>query len=227
MDEAYGAVLKRLANERKKHNMSQREVGLKLGMTQSHYSKAERGAKRLSYDALKTLSGMGFDMYYIFTGQTVSPQNFGFLLKCSYSEHLLFLENLYAFIEYSCGRNPDADWMALYENMQCMKFVIYIRHRNRRNVFYLIRQYRNYTQKQMAAVLGIDIKKYGMLEHDKILPDSEIIFRLFHEFQVSPLLVLEDERLPLYELLHLLEQMDAAAAKRVMAYYRNLNKTLL
>lgn len=62
------AVLKRLIEERKRLGLSQQEMAHLVYITQSNYSKVEKGLHRLSYEELKYLSNANVDIFYIFTG---------------------------------------------------------------------------------------------------------------------------------------------------------------
>ena len=48
---------------------------------------------------------------------------------------------------------------------------------DKRSIWYLLRTFYGYTQKQMELLMEIDIKKYRGLEREEIFPDSEIILK--------------------------------------------------
>lgn len=63
-------------------------------------------------------------------------------------------------------------------------------------------------QKVMAEKLGVDIKKYRELEKDRSLPDSEIIWKLYDLFNISPAVVLKDKNSIINEISSLLEAIE-------------------
>lgn len=63
-------------------------------------------------------------------------------------------------------------------------------------------------QKPMAEKLGVDIKKFRELEKDRCLPDSEIIWKLYNLFRISPAVVLKDKNTMLNEISSLLETTE-------------------
>lgn len=60
----------------------------------------------------------------------------------------------------------------------------------------------------MAERLGVDIKKFCELEKDRCLPDSEIIWKLYNMFQISPAVVLQDKNSMINEISSLLEATE-------------------
>lgn len=75
------------------------------------------------------------------------------------------------------------------------------------NLFLRARHIRNCTQKEAAALFGVDVKKYRRLENDQCLPDSELLWKFYREFHVPPSIVLKDTNGLLFELGWLLEQI--------------------
>ena len=61
-----------------------------------------------------------------------------------------------------------------------------------KNIFYNVRNYFGHTQKKMAAILGMNIKKLRDLEKGRRLPDSEVIWEMYACFHVSPAFILKD-----------------------------------
>ena len=56
MSATYNEMLKRLIEERKRLGLSQQQMARLVHITQSNYSKVEKGLHRLSYEELKYLS---------------------------------------------------------------------------------------------------------------------------------------------------------------------------
>ena len=66
MDHDYQLVLRRLREERERRNLTQRLLCYNMKMLQSHYSRAESGNKRFSYNELKGLCTSDVDVLYVF-----------------------------------------------------------------------------------------------------------------------------------------------------------------
>lgn len=64
--------------------------------------------------------------------------------------------------------------------------------RTNRNILYRLRNHHGYTQREMADLLGMDIKTLRSLEKGRRLPDSELILKMHHLFHISPVLILND-----------------------------------
>ena len=67
MKETYQDFLDRLKEERLRLGLSQDEMGRLLRMTQSHYSKAEHGAKRFTYYETQCICDTDVDVYQTYT----------------------------------------------------------------------------------------------------------------------------------------------------------------
>ena len=63
-------------------------------------------------------------------------------------------------------------------------------------------------QKVMAEKLGLDIKKYSELEKDRSLPDSEIIWKLYDQFNITPTEELKEKNSIINEISSLLEAIE-------------------
>ena len=50
-------------------NLNQTQMGERLGVTQSHYSKQESGLKGVSYRNLKCFEEHGGDVFFLITGE--------------------------------------------------------------------------------------------------------------------------------------------------------------
>lgn len=63
MSATYNEMLKRLIEERKRLGLSQQQMARLVHITQSNYSKVEKGLHRLSYEELKYLSKANIDIF--------------------------------------------------------------------------------------------------------------------------------------------------------------------
>ena len=69
MDKNHLSIPMRLAAYRKLMNLNQTQMGERLGVTQSHYSKQESGLKGVSYRNLKCFEEHGGDVFFLITGE--------------------------------------------------------------------------------------------------------------------------------------------------------------
>lgn len=228
MDSKYQNVLRRLKEEREKLNLTQRLLCYRMKMLQSHYSRAESGSKRFSYYEIKGLCTSDVDVLYVFTGKRASEgEELSELRGCGAEELMCYLSTLYVLakaVGSQDGRN------AAFETVR--KQLEYIQSGNGsagapNNIFYYVRIQRDYTQQKMADMLGIDIKKLRELENGRILPDSEMIWKMYDLFQVSPAFILEDAKGLWKELkyaLDLLEEDDRKIMIQILTDMRRLLK---
>ena len=61
--------------------------------------------------------------------------------------------------------------------------------------------------------IGVDIKKFRELEKDRCLPDSEIIWKLYNLFHISPAVVLKDKNSMINEISSLIEAAEENGAE--------------
>lgn len=64
-------------------------------ITQSNYSKVEKGLHRLSYEELKYLSKANIDIFYIFTGYRCAGKHVEYFQQCTYVELCCYLGIIY------------------------------------------------------------------------------------------------------------------------------------
>lgn len=221
MDSKYQNVLQRLKEEREKRNLTQRLLCYRMKMLQSHYSRAESGSKRFSYYEIKGLCTSDVDVLYVFTGRKPASESEELNLEeCGMEEILCFLNTVYTVAK---AVNLTDAKRTSFGNIQ--KQLEYTQYGNgdmgaKNNVFYCVREWHDYTQQQMADLLGVDIKKLRELENGRILPDSEMIWKMYDLFQVSPAFILEDVgglRKELNYVLELLEEDDRKLIVQILA----------
>ena len=106
-----------------------------------------------------------------------------------------------------------------------MKF-IFMTGRENDNIFFAIRQQLAYTQHKMAELLGVDIKKLRDLENGRVLPDSEMLWKIYDLFHVPPSVILRDEKGLAKELCLLLEISGEEEGEAIFAYLKAGQKCL-
>jgi len=227
MDSKYQNVLCRLKEEREKRNLTQRLLCYRMKMLQSHYSRAESGSKRFSYYEIKGLCTSDVDVLYVFTGKkAVDGGEISELQECAPEELLCYLNTLYILVK--SAKTTDGKETVFgtirkqLEYIQCAGGNAGIKN----NVFYYVRIQRNYTQQKMADMLGIDIKKLRELENGRILPDSEMIWKMYDLFQVSPAFILEDAKGLWKELNYVLNLLEEDDRKLVVRILLDMHKLL-
>lgn len=196
-------MLKRLVKERKQLGLSQQEMARLIHITQSNYSKVEKGLYRLSYEELKYLSEGNVDIFFIFTGHRCVGKYVGYFRQYTYGELCCYLAVIYSMIVLNDCRFHTEQWKYIVKRVKYVPLIL--EYKKSFNVFLAIRYATGSCQKQMAEKLGVDIKKFRELEKDRCLPDSEIVWKLYNLFQVSPAVILKDKNTMLNEISSLLE----------------------
>ena len=206
MSATYNEVLKRLIEERKRLGLSQQEMARMVHITQSNYSKVEKGLHRLSYEELKYLSKANIDIFYIFTGYRCAGKYVEYFQQCAYIELCCYLGIIYSLIVLNDCKSNTAQWKDIAKRVKYVPFVLDCKKSS--NIFLVIRQMTGIRQKPMAEKLGVDIKKFRELEKDRCMPDSEIILKLYNLFHISPAVVLKDKNCIINEISSLLEAAE-------------------
>ncbi len=191
MKAAYSDVPKRLKEERVRMGLSQQSMSRLAGISQANYAKAEAGTRRLGYYELKRMGEAKLDLLYVFCGMRCKEHFLQRLAPYRFQE-LLSLLNIFVSLAQLQGKGRALDrWRRLpwhtemfhaWEEgtqLDCSGFV-------------QLRHSVGKTQLQMAEKLGVDVKKLRDMENGIRLPDSEILWRLCTEFEVSPAVLLKD-----------------------------------
>ena len=83
----------------------------------------------------------------------------------------------------------------------------------------------NYNQMKMADLLEVDVKKLRSMESGKVLPDSEIIWRLSESFYIPYALLLKDKKGLACEISCLLKLIEESKRKDVLDSIKSIHKT--
>lgn len=208
MSENYDSVLQRLKEERERTNLTQRLLCYHMKIQQSHFSRAETGQRRFSYQELEGLCATDVDVLYVFTGKRPrAGRAFLKLPGLSPAELICFLNTMYILActpgSVEQVENPFGELRQQLEYIQCWGGNI----RKQNNIFLYMRTRHSYTQAKMADRLGVDIKKLRELEKGRLLPDSELIWKMYDSFHVSPAFILKNAKGLLNELNDMLDLM--------------------
>ena len=203
----YEDFLARLKEERLRLGLSQDDIGRLLRMTQSHYSKAELGTRRFTYYELQCLCDTDVDVFYLFTGRRFEPLSDESMKKKPMDELVFYMSSLCNLILYL----EKDEVIALSEDdRKKIRYIQYsqIRTGNSRTGLFWLRTILDYNQFKMAELLGVDVKKLRNLEAGKLLPDSEIIWRISETFGVPYVLMVRDKKGIMSQISELMELVD-------------------
>lgn len=228
MYQDYNHVLQRLKEERTQCGLTQRQLCRYAEIPQSAFSRAETGCRRFSYPALKRSCASGMDIFYVFTGNK-AENVLGFLeLSETTSEELLcHLGTVYIYASATRPLNQSRTYSEISSQISIEKirkqleYISYVSGNTKanQNIFFCVRNYYGYTQEKMTDLLGIDIKKLRNLEKGRRFPDSELIWKLYDQFHISPAFILKDARGLWNELnyvLGMLQDDDREAMLRIL-----------
>lgn len=187
----YQEFLQRMVQYRQQLNLTQEKMGQELGITQSQFSKHELGKTIVPYKVLVTFATMGWDMDYLFTGQKAAPKN------SELSERIKGLEaskrpamlRLAAWgLEAALIRDEGKESTEL----KCELCILKNRAdaQNTGSILYQLREISDISQSAMAEMLGVNIKKYRMLERAQISSDAELLLEIYHTTGCRPSLFL-------------------------------------
>lgn len=210
MSANYNDVIKRLIEERIRLSLSQNEMARIVHMTQSNYSKVELGFRRLSYNEVKGLGESGVDAYYIFTGYRNNFKYAEYLSKFSYYELISYLTIINSVLMLRKCEFSVEFWSDIIKRTKYISLIA--TEQTTQNIFYTIRYSMKCQQRKMAEELGVDIKKYRDLEKGRSLPDSELLWKVYDSFCVSPMVILKDKRGLINEISTVLEVVEKDAA---------------
>lgn len=224
MSTTYQKFLKRLKEERLRLMLSQSDIGQLLRMSQSHYSKAELGTRRFTYYEIQCLCETEVELFFVFSGEKSEVEIDNSYSDCSFKELTCYLEIICVVL----ASLHDAKILALPEKIQKkienIQYVLMPCEKNK-TIFYKLRRSLNYNQIKMADLLEVDVKKLRSMESGKVLPDSEIIWRLSETFYIPYALLLKDKKGLLCEISCLLKLIDESERKDILDSIKSIHKT--
>lgn len=192
MHSSYEDFLKRFSQYRLCLNMTQAETSHLLGITQSQFSKMELGKIIVSYKSLKCLMKEGWDVDYLVTGKE-SVHGVSEL-----TELLMEIDE-----REKRGVLNAVAWLLEQGITKCVSEISFetkceIEVLKRRadgcetdSVLQEIRKISGVSQIPMSEKLGVNIKKYRMLEKSKANPDAELLLRLYEVTGCKPSLLID------------------------------------
>ena len=225
MENDYFSVLQRLKEERERRNLTQRLLCYYMKIQQSHFSKAETGQRRFSYHELKGLCTTDVDVLYMFTG--IKAKNRREFPDASSTLHpeeaVCFLHTVFLLCSAAESTRRDKSYPGkIRQQLEYLQYTDTGRNSGTKSsLFSAIRMHRGYTQVKMADTLGVDIKKLRELEKGRQLPDSELIWKMYDLFRVSPAFVLKDAKGMLNELNYVLDLMEEEDRNIILEILKN------
>lgn len=211
----YENVLERLRKERGRLSITKADMSRYLHMDQSNYRKAELGQyRRFSYFEVKSMSELGINVNYIYTGKVKKVITLDFIEKLSVNRLKSILQIIYTIVELSYKEDFNQQYKALLEEL---KYIFFIKQNvNPSDIFLTVRRLKGYTQIKMADMIGVDVKKLRNLENGKKLPDSEIISKMYEVFKILPVVMIETKNYMLDTILYILDEIKKEDREKIV-----------
>lgn len=199
----YENVLERLREERGRLSITKADMSRYLHMDQSNYRKAELGQyRRFSYFEVKSMSDLGINVNYIYTGKVKKVITLDFIEKLSVNRLKSILQIIYTIVELSYKEGFNQQYKALLEELKY--------------IFLTVRRLKGYTQIKMADMIGVDVKKLRDLENGKKLPDSEIISKMYEVFKILPVVMIGTKNCMLDTILYILDEIKKEDREKIV-----------
>ena len=211
----YENVLERLRKERGRLSITKADMSRYLHMDQSNYRKAELGQyRRFSYFEVKSMSELGINVNYIYTGKVKKVITLDFIEKLSVNRLKSILQIIYTIVELSYKEDFNQQYKALLEEL---KYIFFIKQNvNPSDIFLTVRRLKGYTQIKMADMIGVYVKKLRNLENGKKLPDSEIISKMYEVFKILPVVMIETKNCMLDTILYILDEIKKEDREKIV-----------
>lgn len=179
----YSLVLRRLEAYRKKHSLLQKNIAESLDITQSEYSKLELGKIKLSYEILSKLYWQGWDIDMVITGECGEPILKSVEKIATQKDEKQFVSALklceWAMEQWSQEENRE-------EPIGNKLLKIFINDDSNMTPLEKLRKAFGVSQIQMAEIIGVNIKKYRMLEKGKVQLDAELMANIYEATGCKP-----------------------------------------
>lgn len=233
MKNDYMSVMIRFKEERIQYDLTQQQLCGHIKMTQSAFSRAEAGLRRFSFPETKKLCPV-VNIYYVFTGMKAKDAWRSMNPAASTAEEILchlYLIHIITNASWIINRFEAISGISVRHSfVRIQEHLEYLHYfpegfKSGQNIFHNVRHYCGLTQKRMAAMLGMDIKKLRKLEKGRLLPDSEVVWRMYDCFRVSPAFILKDVnalRNELDYILGLLDENDRKAILQILEIWTKL-----
>lgn len=192
MRDNYDKFLFRLNKYRVNLNMTQEETSIELGITQSQLSKMELGRIVMPFRIFELLLKMGWDVDYLVTGKRSCTRSseLNTLIRRGEENRKELLRALAWLLELGIEKSS----VELNKEIKCE--IAILRRRSGQitseSVLHEVRKIAGYSQIPMSEKLGVNIRKYRMLEKEQIRPDVELLIRIYEVTGCKPSFFLDD-----------------------------------
>lgn len=223
MRDSYEEFLQRFVQCRQEKNMTQEDVSTKIGITQSQYSKMELGKIVVPYRCLKTLMESGWDVDYLITGKKsfFEVSELSTLVSQIEGKDKKGLLNALAwFLEQGVEKSV----VNISFETKCEIGILKMRAGEDKacSVLYEIRRLSGMTQIPMSEKLGVNIKKYRMLEKEKTDPDAELLLRIYEVTGCRPSLLFCADNIEFQIIDDLWNQIMPDVRKKILSLARQV-----
>ncbi len=192
MCDSYEKFLLRFVRYRQQKGMTQKETGCILGINQSQFSKLELGKVIISYKDLKALMEAGWDVDYLLTGKKslfCGPE-LNKMISLPIEEK--GKGELLSVLVWLLEQGIDKSSINISFETKCELQILKKRAKDKdsKTILHEVRQIIGMAQIPMSEKLGVNIKKYRMLEKEQAYPDAELLLRIYEETGCKPSLLL-------------------------------------
>ncbi len=219
MGSSYEGAIRRLTEYRRMLGLTQEKMSEVVNLTQSHYSKLERGTKIISNDVLSKLMKNACDVDYLITGvetkRTILDEMFSRCpeeSKADLLELMVWAVNQGLNVESIKKNNEQIDFE---KEIDILKYNI---KNNKDTIWQHIRKTNKLTQEKMADMLDINIKRYRNIEKEKIKPDADILSTLYEELGYQPTLIMKSDKNYLMSLNQIWNQLPKDLQDEISKY---------
>lgn len=218
MCDKYDSFLHRMTKYRKNLDLTQVEISNELGITQSQLSKMEQGKTIYSYKTLQALYAMKWDVDYFITGKKYeyAVSELSFMLADVKDKALMQL------VAWALIQGIKKSTVQVNEETELE--IELLMHRayttESHSLLYEIRTVSEISQIPMSEKLGVNIKKYRMLERNEISPDAELLMRIYEETGCRPSLFLNPDCVDEMIISNLWQLIDPKVQKEILLLVR-------
>lgn len=220
MNVTYDEVSGRLKEEREHNGWTQEDICKRIYMTQGHYSKAEAGKNYFTHIELQNLLKADMDLHFVYTNERISHNEYyDFLKQCDRQQILCLAEiALPLIVNYS----QELPWEKADSLRQRIKYIKCMLNKDKteNSHYFQLRRFKAYSQEYMANLLGVNKKTYNSLEQQKNFCNSYMLLQMYNQFQVSPLILMNDKMGLAREICSLLEQLKDSAGQSIFDYLK-------
>lgn len=234
MSNDYMSAMMRFKEERIQYGLTQKLLSRRAGMAQSALSRAEAGLRRFSFPEIRSLCS-AVNIFYVFTGKKADADWRLQAPAASTAEEILcHLCMIQLITSASRSMSRSETFPGIPASPSCERIQAQLEYLHcfpvgstfGRNVFYSVRNHCGHTQSRMSDILGMDIKKLRELEKGRLLPDSEVIWKMYDCFRVSPAFILKDANALQDELDYVLGLLEENRRKMILQILGTWTKLL-